>query len=209
VDLADSARASSSSSAAAAGHRTIPHGAESVIVDGLEALAGAGDADERLRSVLGAVHAARGRSIVACPNLDAYAMASRAAERLALTSTCLDVSNTEVCELRRLFDVSATRERTAAKEGVEWVLRSLTSNHKAILETIVEHATVQDAGALPSIELEELFELTSATLTVTSQAVLRLQIGELIDHGIVERRGGSVILAQPPQFIRQVLASTV
>ena len=86
----------------------------------------------------------------------------------------------------------AAGEARGSAQGTAWVLRSLTANHRAILELLADSVT----DAAPSVGFDALLSACNEALLSSTDAVLRGQLGELCDHGIVglDRRNGLVTL---------------
>jgi hypothetical protein len=78
----------------------------------------------------------------------------------------------------------SARTRSAA-QGVSWVLRSLTSNHKNVLAMV--HAGVK-AGKPHTVD--SLLKLCKQGMVVRNAVELRGVVTELTDHNIITQHSG-------------------
>ncbi len=74
---------------------------------------------------------------------------------------------------------------SAAPQGVSWVLRSLTSSHKAVLAMVVAGVKAGKAHTVDS-----LLKLCKQGMVVRNAVELRGVVTELTDHGIITQHAG-------------------
>jgi origin recognition complex subunit 2 len=96
----------------------------------------------------------------------------------------------------RLFpsmDCFGTSQKTATtRDGLKWILRSLTPNHKAILRIMAEYATGGEDE--DGVEFEQLFGECVDQMIISNDAGLRAHLVELIDHQLLSQRRGKLHL---------------
>ncbi len=120
---------------------------------------------------------------------DALALASTARMSKLVVTISDFTSTTRVVAGR----ASGGEAGAAAAKGVAWVLQSLTPNHRSILRVLLELAVSVDKAA-PAASYDALREECENQMLARTEASLKQHLGELIDHGIVERAGGRVVV---------------
>ncbi len=115
----------------------------------------------------------------------------------------IDVANTEVKDLHKVFKYSNIQDKQAEEEGTAWVLRSLTPNHRGILALILENTTAEDSA----IAFDALFDQARDAMLASTEAALRSHLVELVDHGIIRRKGAVITLLLPRDVVQTALAA--
>jgi hypothetical protein len=164
-------------------------------------LARAGD-EEAVKRFAAAVRSAGKRAIIVCESATTL---SRAQRLCGAPTAMLDVSNSEVGPLPPGFadEVLAGGGAVGAGGpggpggpggalGTAWVLRSLTPNHRGILQLVLDNT--RGSGAAATLPFDTLLDLAADALLATTDAALRSALVELVDHGIVARGAGGVSL---------------
>jgi hypothetical protein len=104
-----------------------------------------------------------------------------------------------------LADIRHTRSLDKhVVSGVEWVMRSLTPNHRHILGVICD-LSLESKGS--DVKFPTLLQKCLRSLVITSQAALNAHLTELLDHGILERKGESLKLLHEASDIHRILAA--
>ncbi len=94
----------------------------------------------------------------------------------------------------------------STSRGAEWVLASLTPNHRSILRILIQLAVVDGKGA-PTASYEALSDQCEARMIARSDADLRQHLQELSDHGIIERTLTTVIVRRDVAELQAALAA--
>jgi hypothetical protein len=131
-------------------------------------------------------------------------------QRTALTArkrvAVLDASNFDSdpgATLRFTSQFSTSSETLISERGTAWVLKSLTANHRALLNALTDVVT----EAQPSISFDSLLGICNESMIASTDSALRGVLSELCDHGIVEldRKNNLVTLKVPTADVKAAL----
>jgi hypothetical protein len=131
-------------------------------------------------------------------------------QRTALTArkrvAVLDASNFDSdpgATLRFTSQFSTSSETLISERGTAWVLKSLTANHRALLNALADVVT----EAQPSISFDSLLGICNESMIASTYSALRGVLSELCDHGIVEldRKNNLVTLKVPTADVKAAL----
>jgi hypothetical protein len=100
---------------------------------------------------------------------------------------------------------SVSGETLISERGTAWVLKSLTANHRALLNALTDVVT----EAQPSISFDSLLSICNESMIASTDSALRGVLSELCDHGIVEldRKNNLVTLKVPAADVKAALAT--